>query len=336
MASALDVRPLLATPDPATLAAFRAQHRGQAGYGVGSRIGPILAVVVGAIFATVGLAVGLPLGILPVAVGAFAVVGGVVAMVTGARRWPRLYRLTTFATANGMVFYPTAPGPNYPGAIFGHGSSRAIRDHFYRAEDRILDYGNYQYTTGSGKSQTTHHWWFLALQLDRTLPHMVLDSRANNLLFGTTNLPIAFAKDQVLSLEGDFDRHFRLYCPKEYERDALYVFTPDLMARCIDEAGDLDLEIVDDWLFAYASRPMDMASPAVHLRVRGFVDTLGAKAVTQTDQYADERVGGRSAFAANAVAPQGARLRRGAPVVAILVGVVVFGAAIALRALNIW
>ena len=43
-------------------------------------------------------------------------------------------------------------------------------------------------------------------------------------------------RTQVLSLEGDFDRYFTLYCPKEYERDALYVFTPDLMAL-LDRRG---------------------------------------------------------------------------------------------------
>ena len=336
MASALDIGPLLAVPDRAAVAAFRAQRRGDPSYGVGFTVGPFLIIVVGALFAAAGLAVGFPQGIIPIAIGGLAAAGGVVAIVVGAGRWPRLYRLATFAAANGLYFYPTAPGPNYPGAIFGQGHGRAIRDHFYRADGRILDYGNYVYTTGSGKSQTTHQWWFLALQLDRKLPHMVLDCRANNLLFGTTNLPIAFAKDQVLSLEGDFDEHFRLYCPKEYERDALYVFTPDLMALCIDEAGDLDLEIVDEWLFAYSSRPLDMAKPAVHQRVREFVDTLGAKAVTQTDNYADDRAGGRAAFAANIVAPQGARLRRGVPVAAIITAVVIFGGAVLLRVLNVW
>lgn len=40
----------------------------------------------------------------------------------------------------------------------------------------------------------------------------------------------------MLSLEGDFDRYFTLYCPGDYERDALYVFTPDLLALLIDES----------------------------------------------------------------------------------------------------
>lgn len=62
-------------------------------------------------------------------------------------------------------------------------------------------------------------------------------------MFGLTGVAGLFARDQVLSLEGDFDRYFTPYCPKQYERDALSVFTPDLMALCIDEAAPFDIEI---------------------------------------------------------------------------------------------
>ncbi len=217
-------------------------------------------------------------------------------------------RMTRFATANGLVFERTSPGPSYPGAIFGLGSSRIVTDHFRTPDGRYLDFGNYTYVTGSGKSRTTHRWGFLAMQLDRALPHMLLDSRANNGLFGTTNLPAVFRRDQVLSLEGDFDRHFTLYCPKQYERDALYVLTPDLMALLIDEAAPFDLEIVDEWLFVYSAKPFPLADAATYQRLLRIVTTVGSKALSQTDRYVDERIG---VFDANLVAPSGQRLRRG-------------------------
>jgi hypothetical protein len=52
-------------------------------------------------------------------------------------------------------------------------------------------------------------------------------------------------------------------------------------------------------------------------------DTVGAKALDQTDHYADDRIGDP---AANIVAPQGARLKRGVSVlgVFIVVGFVAF------------
>lgn len=247
--------------------------------------------------------------------GGFALIAIVVIrQVARGGKWERWYRLDRFAAANGLTFSPRDADPAYPGAIFQLGRARTALDHLRSASDRFLDYGNYQYVTGSGKNQTTRTWGFLALQLDRALPNMVLDAKANNGIFGT-NLPATFRKDQVLSLEGDFDKHFTLYCPKEYERDALYVFTPDLMALLIDNAAPFDVEIVDTWMFVYSSSAFDMRQPGVHQRLLGIVDTVGAKTLSQTDRYADERVGDP---ALNIVAPQGQRLRRGVSVGAII------------------
>ena len=231
-------------------------------------------------------------------------------------KWETWYRLDTFAKANGMIFSPIDPSPSYPGAIFNIGDSRKALNHLRSATDRYLDIGNYQYSTGSGKSRSTHTWGFMALHLDRKLPNMVLDAKANNGLFGTTNLPASFARDQVLVLEGDFNQHFTLYCPKQYERDALYVFTPDLMALLIDNASPFDVEIIDDWMFVYSSAQFQSANPTVYQRLFQIVDTVGAKTLSQTDRYLDERVGD---FAANYVAPQGQRLKRG-----VAVGSVIF------------
>ena len=253
-----------------------------------------------------------------------ALVTGVVLLArhAGIKRFERYVRLDRLAKANGLIFSPVDPNPAYPGAIFSSGDSRAAYEHFRSASGRFLDFGNYRYTTGSGKSRSTHTWGFMALQLDRSLPHMVLDSRSNNTLFGMSNLPATFSKDQVLSLEGDFNNYFTLYCPKEYERDALYVFTPDLMARCIDHAAPFDIEIVDRWMFVYSAMPFDMSHGAIYERLFGIVDTVGAKTLTQTDRYSDERTAN---FTANIVAPQGARLKRGVSGVAIVIGVLVLG-----------
>ena len=60
----------------------------------------------------------------------------------------------------------------------------------------------------------------------------------------------------------------------------------------------------------------------MYARLFRIIDTVGAKTLTQTDRYVDERVGD---FAANIVAPQGARLKRRVSVGAIVIGVVVVG-----------
>jgi len=260
-------------------------------------------------------------GIMTVIVLVFVALAVFGAVRNSVGRSERLARLLRFAAENGFRFSPRDHDPRYPGVIFRIGRDRQAIDHIMRAAPRFLDIGNFRYTTGSGKNRSVSTRGFLALRLDRRVPHMLLDARANNSFLGS-NLPVTFSSQQVLSLEGDFDRHFTLYCPRQYERDALYVFTPDLMALLIDEAGAFDVEVIDDWMFVYSQTPFRMGDPATMLRLLRIVDTVGAKTVDRTDSYADERIGNR---AIDVVAPQGARLRAGIPWAGVLIGVVAIG-----------
>jgi hypothetical protein len=149
-------------------------------------------------------------------------------------------------------------------------------------------FANYGYTTGSGKNRTTHRWGYVAVRLDTPLPHILLDATGNNGLFGSS-LPTSFDRDQRLRLEGDFDRYFSLFCPRGYERDALYLFTPDIMARFIDHAAELDVEIVDDWLFLYARRDLSTLDPATWAWLFSVVRALLDK-LDQWSRWRDDRL----------------------------------------------
>ena len=274
----------------------------------------------------------LPIAI--VAVIALVIAAAFVVIVRLLRgRWERLLRQSGFAAANELAFSPRDVNPTYTGAIFQLGDARVALDHFFSTSGRYLDFGNYRYSIGSGKNRTTRTWGFLALQLDRRLPHMLLDARSNNTMFGGTNLPVRFTKDQILSLEGDFDRFFTLYCPREYERDALYIFTPDLMALLVDNASAFDVEIVDEWMFIYSAAPFAMHDVATIDRLLRIVDTIGVKTLARSDRYSDERAyrdGTNAAFGgAETIAPEGRRLKKRIPVaVFAFVGVfVVFAVA---------
>ncbi|MBC7591497.1 MAG: hypothetical protein H7226_10705 [Salinibacterium sp.] len=328
----IDFAPLTSPVTPTEVAAFKVEAKARPDFAGPSTammvfvlvivmfvLGSIAIGIVGAIGAVISTVTDSPIAatVVSLALIALLVFGTIVLVRASSRkRWESWYRLDRFASRNGMRFSPSDANPQYPGAIFSNGHSRQSLNHFRSNSSRFLDYGNYRYTTGSGKNRSTHNWGFLALALDRSLPHMVLDSRANNGLFGASNLPAAFQKDQILSLEGDFDNYFTLYCPRQYERDALYVFTPDLMALLIDHAAPFDVEVVDQWMFIYSAAPFDVLQSAVHHRLLSIVDTVGAKTLTQTDRYSDERV---QDFAANVVAPQGLRLKRRFPLVAVII-----------------
>ena len=173
---------------------------------------------------------------------------------------------------------------------------------------------------------------------------MVLDASSNNRgpFSSLLNAPLA---SQHLSLEGDFDSHFRLYVPAGYERDALYVFTPDFMALLIDETGDLDVEIRDDRLIVYKPGGFDLTDPQTWARFERIRATVGAKAWDRTDMYVDDRMDAPALqFAgtgARDVGTSGQRLRQRAPkalwlglgVVVIVLGVFAAVAAILVPAL---
>lgn len=244
---------------------------------------------------------------------------GIWRMIQASTRWTaRLYK---FATRNNLVYISQHLDPGYAGMIFDEGHSRIIGLAFGfpgRAE-----IGNYTYTTGSGKNSQDHTWGYVKVKLPRKLPHMVLDAKGNNTLGMFTNLPDVFNKDQVLALEGDFNSHFTLYAPKEYERDAFYVFTPDVMAKLIDDGGGYDMEVVGDELFVYKSSGFNLDTEAEITKLLATVDSIGVELREQTDFYADERIGDR---AQNIVAPQGMKLKHGFnwAIVVIIVFVIMY------------
>lgn len=226
------------------------------------------------------------------------------------REQVRLYR---FARLHGLRYLPDLRDPQRNGMIFtvGHGrQARNIMSLVDRSGRTLFELGNMMYVEGYGRNRRTYSYTYLCIDMRRHLPHMVLDSTRNNLrLFGknlSSSLPAAFAKDQRLQLEGDFNNYFTLYAPKEYERDALYIFTPEVMAAMIDTAAQFDAEVVDDKLYFYSQQPaFDEALLRRFFRV---IQVAGAKFYRRSDYYADERL--TDSRQANTVALAGKRLQK--------------------------
>ncbi|QAY73229.1 hypothetical protein ET445_07585 [Agromyces protaetiae] len=233
----------------------------------------------------------------------------------GLARWRPRAALDRFARANGLGSQPLVPGPSYPGLLFDVGSGRTVGDRVFALDGRFFDIGNYTFVTSNGKQSVAHPWHYLALRLDRRMPHFVLDAKADDLI--GSNLPAGFGKNQVLSLEGDFDRVFTLYCPEGYERDALYVFTPDLMELLMREVPGWNVEVVDEWVFLFGEGHFRPLAPETWERLFRVVGVVGPKLLSRTSRYRDERLvppgaDPLQAFSStpNLVTRQGWRLRR--------------------------
>lgn len=125
----------------------------------------------------------------------------------------------------------------------------------------------------------------VVVPLPRPVPNMVLLSTGDSVLRSSG---IALRESQRLAVEGDFQDVFTLYCPAGYERDALYVFAPDLLRRLMDSAAGCDLELVDDRVLIYAPAQA-FSKPGQLDELPELVRFLHEKFERQTRRYRDER-----------------------------------------------
>jgi len=188
------------------------------------------------------------------------------------------WRQTLTALANGVYPQPSRVS-TFP-SIISH-ARRGVRE-YPRFVAPNLEFGNL-----TQQASRATHWHYLALRLPAPLPHLILDSTANN--GAVSDLPGTVARNQRLSLEGDFDRWFHLYTPAEYERDALYLLTPDVMAAFIDDAAGYNVEIVDDTLVFFTSPAADFTTAEPWQAVDRILTGVASRIARRTVHYRDER-----------------------------------------------
>ncbi len=287
-------------------------------------VGSIVVAVVLLVFAVV-LSVGRTPSVVLLWLG-FATIFLIVIAANTYASYGRIVRLQRFSEANGLTFRSNVDYDGRPGLIFNQGHSKKFLGILSAGQGNSWEIGNYRYVTGSGKNRSTHDYGFVRIQLPRRLPNMLLDAKQNNFLGSwMSNLPSSLAGGQKLSLEGDFDKYFTLYAPAEYKRDALYVFTPDVMQALIDSVHDYDCEVIDDSFYVYSSNRLKIDSQQQLEEIIAVIDKLKPELIDQTDYYADERVADRSL---NVVAQSGARLKTSTPkwvIVVVLIWLIHFG-----------
>ena len=154
-----------------------------------------------------------------------------------------------------------------------------------RRTDLPFDSALRTFTVGSGDGATTHTTRALRIPLAAEAPRIIMRSRSGGGALSV--LPRTPRGARELRLEGNFCDVFHVSVPVGYERDALYLLTPDLMVILLDTAADLDLEIVDGTLHVYLS-PDDLTKPD---RLEHFISVAAAlheRFGRRTQLYRDE------------------------------------------------
>ena len=188
-----------------------------------------------------------------------------------------------FAVENGMQFYRDLSQTGYSGTPF---RVRVYVPYTMRSPgERFIEFGQLRPDWQSRRSNGSRTQTFLRFKLPVSLPHMVLRSRRSE-----TNVLDGVGDSVKLKLEGQFGDMFDLYVPKGYERDALYVFTPDVMARFIDATPNFDCEIIGDELYFYSSQKIMFLYPQNLTKLIAIFNHVIHKLARQSSKYRDDRI----------------------------------------------
>lgn len=141
------------------------------------------------------------------------------------------------------------------------------------------------FVVGERDGAAMHSTLAVRIPLRAEAPRIQLRSRTG--AGALSMLPRVPQARQHLRLEGNFSDVFVLSVPVGYERDALYLLTPDLMAVLLDNASDLDLEIVDSTLHVYFS-VLDLTEPDELDALLTVVAVLYERFGRRTALYRDE------------------------------------------------
>jgi hypothetical protein len=152
-----------------------------------------------------------------------------------------------FAQGNNFL-YQRNGSLELSGALFNLGHSRSTDDIITGTYDgNPLVLFNYRYTIGSGKSQQTYYDTVFRIEYPSVLAPILLVVD-NQYFGGITGL---FSGWQKIKPEGDFDKNFDLYTKKEFEIEALQVFSPDFMVKMLREWPEFNLEFNGNRLIVF-------------------------------------------------------------------------------------
>lgn len=148
-----------------------------------------------------------------------------------------------FAEGKGLTYAASGDISEEMGIMFHQGNNRTVA-HFVQGNFRNVPIRifNYHFQTGSGKYAVHHVYTVFEFRFTGMFPHLYLNSMRNG---------YGFTTGEVIPLPSEFEKRFKLYAPKEYEIEALEIFTPDVLAILLEDDLRHDIELVDHELLIF-------------------------------------------------------------------------------------
>ncbi len=155
-----------------------------------------------------------------------------------------------FLADNNWQALPYLSNDNVATSLIGVGDDPLIKQAFTGNYSGLtFSAAIYEYTTGSGKSETTHTFMNLYFMLQKAFPLILLDNKSNDYFRVFSDLPSRIPGGKSLQVEGNFNKYFKVTVLPGTEREVLQVLTPDFMSDLVDRSGKTDVEVEADKLF---------------------------------------------------------------------------------------
>lgn len=194
-------------------------------------------------------------------------------------------KIPQFAVTNQFDYVAQADSAAYNNHFMSLGVGSEIQ-HIVKGPG--FEIGEYIIQDASSKF---HHYGFIEITLENTVPHIILDSTLNEMSESSSTdfngkIEIDMKKNQMVQLEGDFIDYFKTYVVEGYGRDALYILTPDLMSVLVDTAADYDIEFIDNKLY-FASRDVFRTKDQFQ-KAFTVIEKVSNKVNKRSKRYVDE------------------------------------------------
>ena len=149
-----------------------------------------------------------------------------------------------FAELNGWKYKDRSDHNQEQGIMFRQGHGRII----YYCIEGLIDgrnfrIFNYNFSIGYGKHRKTYFYTIFAFRFNGTFPHIYLNNKANS---------YSIRVGESIPLPSEFEKSFSLSAPKEYEIEALEIFTPDVLASLLDNKFSHDVEFIDQEMIIFS------------------------------------------------------------------------------------
>lgn len=148
-----------------------------------------------------------------------------------------------FAEINGWYYKDYGSPEQESGVMFRQGDKKHISNIIEgNMDNRSFRIFNYGFTIGSGKNKTGYDYTVFTFKFNGSFPHIYLNNKHNR---------YSVSVGEEIPLPAEFEKIFSLSAPKEYEIEALEIFTPDVLTSLLDGGFTYDIEFVDKEMLVF-------------------------------------------------------------------------------------